>query len=147
MTGPFTVDHGSIVLRLARPESDILREVAHLLDAGDDADGRLSYSAHPDDPEADRRYQELVADSLDILRREDRSGFDTVASGAVATAEEVEAFMRVVGEARIVLAARLGIDHDGWEADLEATSDPELALLAWLGYLQDAAVGVLSESL
>ena len=52
--------------------------------------------------------------------------------------------MRVVGEARIILAARLGIVEDGWEQDVESSRDPEMALLGYLGYLQDALVGVLS---
>ena len=49
--------------------------------------------------------------------------------------------MRVIGEARLVLAARLGITEDGWEDD----ADPEMALLGYLGYLQDGLVGVLSD--
>ena len=53
----------------------------------------------------------------------------------------------MIGEARLVLADRLGIEDDGWEAETELQSDPELVLLGWLGYLQDAAVGVLSELL
>ena len=55
--------------------------------------------------------------------------------------------MRVIGEARLVLASRMGITDDGWEAELERGNDPELALLGWLGYLQDAAVETLSELL
>ena len=116
----------------------------NLLDAAGDADGRLNYSAHPDDAEADARYRDLTADSLTDLRHADRARFDGVVSGDDVSDEDVEAFMRLVGEARIALAARLGIEDDGWEAESDPTSDPEVALLGWLGYLQDAAVEALS---
>jgi hypothetical protein len=147
MTDPFEYRTGSYRLRLELPELAVLRSVPAILKAGGDADGRLAYRAHADDEAAEARYQELVADSLDGLRRADRSGFERVVEGESVPAEDVEAFMRVVGEARIVLAGRLGITDDGWEEEADPSSDPELAMLGWLGYLQDAAVRVLTAGL
>ena len=60
--------------------------------------------------------------------------------------EDLEAFMRVVGEARLVLAARLGIEDDGWELEARP-DDPEMALLGLLGWVQDSAVGFLTSLL
>ena len=120
----------------------MLRTVPGILDDGGDAGGRLDYTAHPDDPDADRRYRDLVAGSLEDLRRADRSVFDAVVAGDEVAPETVEAFMRVIGEARLVLAARLGVEDDGWEYD--APDDPEMAMLGWLGWLQDAAIAALS---
>jgi len=146
VTGPFLVEGSSIRFDIDAPEASLLRQLPDLVER-DDAGGRLSYVAHPDDPEADRRYQELVSSSLDDLRTADRAVYGTVLSGEAVGVDEVEAFMRVVGEARLVLASRIGIDHDGWEEDLDPRRDPEVALLSWLGYLQDAAVDVLSDRL
>ena len=147
MTGPFVVTEGGIQLVVGADEDGVLRSVPTLLRSGDDAGGRLDYTPHPDDPAADAEYRELIGDDLTHLRREDRDSFDEFVAGEPGSPESLEAFMRVIGEARLVLANRLGIEDDGWEAEAELGSDPELALLGWLGYLQDAAVGVLNELL
>jgi hypothetical protein len=57
--------------------------------------------------------------------------------------EEAEAWMRVIGEVRLVLAGRLGIVTDGWEEDADPEQSPEMALLGYLGFLQDRLVSVL----
>lgn len=145
MTGPFERTEDGVVLRLRPEERAALGSVHTLLTIGGDAGGRLAYRAHPDDPDAEERYRSLIGDDLDTMRNEDRGVFERVRVGDAVLPDDVEAFMRVIGEARIVLAARLGIDEDGWEA--EAPSDPETGLLMWLGYLQDAAVDVLSAGL
>jgi hypothetical protein len=145
VTGPFVVTDGGIRLSVGTDEQGVLRSVPTLLQSGDDAGGRLDYTPHPDDPVADAEYRELVGDNLAHLRREDRESFNDLVAGEPGTPENLEAFMRVIGEVRLVLAGRLGIEDDGWEAEADMQSDPELALLGWLGYLQDAAVGVLSE--
>ncbi len=147
MTGPFVVSGDEIRLEVGSRERDALRSATALLDIGGDAGGRLDYTAHPDDPKADAGYRELVGDDLDHLRQLDRGVFDDFAAGAPGSPATVEAFMRVIGEARLVLADRLGIEDDGWEAEMDIRSDPELALMAWLGSLQEAAVGVLNELL
>lgn len=147
MTGPFVITDGGIQLSVGSDEQGMLFSVPTLLQSGDDAGGRLDYTPHPDDPAADAEYRELIGDDLAHLRRQDRDSFNDLVAGEPGSPEALEAFMRVVGEARLVLADRLGIEDDGWEAEADMRSDPELALLGWLGYLQDAAVGVLSELL
>ena len=142
MKGPFEATDGGVRLRLEPVERMVLRTVPAILDTGGDAGGRLDYSAHPDDPEADRRYRDLVAGSLADLRRADRSGFDAVVHGDPVEPPAIEGFMRVIGEARLVLAARLGIHEDGWEHDVP--DDPEMAMLGWLGWLQEGAIAALT---
>jgi hypothetical protein len=144
---PFESGESGIRLALGHDEIGVLRSVPTLLEIGGKADGRLNYTPYPDDPDAAERYRELVGDDLNDLRKADHSEFVAMLSGEPVSAEAVEAFMRVVGEARLVLASRLGITDDGWEAELERGNDPELALLGWLGYLQDAAVETLSDLL
>ena len=147
MTGPFVVTGNEISLSVGVDEQSALRSVPTLLDIGGDAGGRLDYTTHPDDPDADARYRELIGDDLTRLRRADRGAFDTFVSGEPGSPETLEAFMRVIGDARLALANLLGIEADGWESETDMRSDPELALLGWLGHLQDAAVEVLTEFL
>jgi hypothetical protein len=141
VSGPFERSGDGFRLHLELVERAVLMSVPGIIDEGGDAGGRLDYTAHPDDPAADRRYRDLVDGSLDDLRREDRSVFDAVVAGDEVPGEAIEAFMRVIGEARLVLAARIGIQEDGWEYD--SPDDPEMAMLGWLGWLQDAAIGAL----
>ena len=147
MTGPFVVTGNEISLSVGVDEQSALRSVPTLLDIGGDAGGRLDYTTHPDDPDADARYRELIGDDLTRLRRADRGAFDTFVSGEPGSPETLEAFMRVIGDARLALANLLGIEADGWESETDMRSDSELALLGWLGHLQDAAVEVLTEFL
>lgn len=130
------------VLEIEPAEREVLESIPTLVETGGDAGGRLDYSAHPDDPDADARYRELLAGELDALRAEDRGAFERVVAGEVSDDEGIAAFMRVVGEARLVLASRVGIEHDGWEGSADH-SDPRVAMLGWLGFLQETAVGLL----
>ena len=144
MIEPFTRDGDKVVVRLSAAEIAVLEDLPELITRDRDAGGRLSYTAHPNDEAAEGRYRDLIGDDLDRLRSADRAAFATRLEAKELTLEEAEAWMRVVGEARITLAARLGIVEDGWERDAESSRDPEMALLGYLGYLQDALVGVLS---
>ena len=146
MKPPFRARDGAIEVALLAEEREILGQVPALAARRDDAGGRLDYRAHPDDEEAEARYRALVGDDLDQLREQDLGGFDAVVSGEQVDATELEAFARVVGEARLVLAARLGIDEDGWEQEM-SPAQPGVALLGWLGHLQDAAISVLTDLL
>ncbi len=147
MSGPFAVAGDQITLAVGDEERGVLRSVPALLEIGGDAEGRLAFTPHPNDEDAAAKYRDLIGDDLAQMRRVDRVAFEKVLDGDSGPPETIEAFMRVIGEARIVLASRLGIEDDGWESEMDVRSDPELALLSWLGYLQDAAVETLSELL
>ncbi len=147
MSGPFVVAGDQIRLSVGVGEQTALRSVPALLDVGGESQGRLDYTTHPDDPSAEARYRDLIGEDLTELRRADRRVFDEFIAGEPGSPEILEAFMRVIGESRLVLADLLGIEDDGWESEADMRSDPELALLGWLGYLQDAAVEVLSDFL
>ncbi len=143
MSAPFTRKGTEIRVRLDADSRAVLAALPDLLAGSDDAGGRLSYRVHPDDAAAEERYRELVGDSLDDLRREDRLALSRSFEDAAIDLAEAEAWMRVIGEARLVLAARLGIEHDGWEEEADPGQSPEMALLGYLGYLQDGLVNVL----
>jgi len=144
MTAPFVRAGEAVMVRLSKAEIAVLGGLTELIVADRDAGGRLDYVAHPDDAGAEERYRELIGEDLDRLRAADRRAFGRALGEREITVDDAQAWMRVVGEARIVLAARLGITEDGWEEDLGSADDPEMALLGYLGYLQDALVEVLS---
>ena len=86
-----------------------------------------------------------MRDELDQARAADRSAFlELVAAarqGAEASPDEAEAFLRVLVEARLVLAARLGIEV---EEDYERVPVPDAAVLDYLGGLQTLLIHELS---
>ena len=146
MTEPF-VRRGDVVeVNLAVATRRALKGLPALIAAAGDAGGRLEYEAHPSDPEAEDRYRELVGSSLEESRAADRSlllrGYALEEIGL----DQAEAWMRVIGEARLVLAVRLGIEEDGWEGEVDPDAfDPDMALMLYLGYLQDRLVEALTE--
>jgi hypothetical protein len=144
VSGPFVRSGNQIKVRLSAAEVGLLRSLPALLAGEGDAGGRLDYVAYPDDAAAEERYRDVIGDDLDRLRSSDRIAFSETIGSRTISLEEGEAWMRVVGEARIAIAARVGITEDGWEEEAEVGDDPELALLGYLGFVQDALVGVLS---
>lgn len=143
MTDPFVRSGRGIRVFLSDEERAALESLPDAIAAAGDAGGRLDYRAHPDDPEAEDRYRRLVGDGLDTMREADRRRFLDTLSDTTLDGETAEAWMRVVGEARLVLAQRLGIEEDGWEEDHDPSTSPDDALLAYLGYVQDSLVRTL----
>ena len=86
-----------------------------------------------------------MAPELDRARADDRDLFtNTVLAGRHTIAvSDGEAWLRVIGDARLVLAARKGVvaGDDEWEHLIG--SDPDLTFVAWLGYLQTVLIGAL----
>ena len=132
-------------VRLSEAERSALAVVPDIVAEAGDAGGRFDYRAHPHDNEAEDEYRRLVGSSLDSLRRADRDAFAANLDGQLIPLETAEAWLRVIGEARIALAVRLGIEEDGWQEEADPTSNPDMALLTYLGYLQESLVDVLSD--
>jgi hypothetical protein len=145
---PFRRTRDGIAVRLDEQERRVVRLARDVVDGvgtddGDPAIARLSYDARPDDGEASQRFRELTAGDLDEARRIDREAFLRTIDAQVITDDEAEAWMRVIGDARLALAARIGITDDGWEAGVGPGQPPELLLVSYLGGIQDALVRVL----
>jgi hypothetical protein len=145
---PFRRIRDGIAVRLDEQERRVVRLARDIVDGvgadeDDPAAARLSYDARPDDEDASRAFRELTADDLDQARRADRDAFLRTIDAAVLTDEEAEAWMRVIGDARLALAARIGITDDGWEASVRPGQPPELLLVGYLGGIQDALVRAL----
>ena len=144
-------------LRFRFPEwlSAFLRDVPLVLqsvglDADDPAADRMSVPVYLDDPDANQDFWRWMGTDLDEGRRADRSAFaelvdaasvETHADGTAASRAEAEAFLRVLNEARLVLAARMGIDVESDYEKLERSQAEALDLLAELQMLLLAALG------
>jgi hypothetical protein len=147
---PFRPTKRGIRVSLGPAERAILRQLPGLLDSvGDPSDdpaaARLRPSAYPDDPDAEAEFRRLMAGELDEARSADRAGFLEDLSGpAVLDEERAGAWLRILSESRLVLAARLGIEEDGWE-EIMPDSDPEVTLLHYLGWLQEELIEAMEE--
>ncbi len=155
MSSPFRSERDGIRLRLDVNEAAVLEQLLPLLatvgerSEGDPAARRLYPAAYRDAPDDDEEYWRLVGDELAEARAADRSAFaETLAvaeEGVVLSSGEAEAWLRVLGDARLLLAARLGIeredDHD------TASGSPEWAVLSYLGYLQGTLAEVMASTL
>lgn len=154
MSGLLRRERDGIRLELAQWEADVLGTVLELLDSvgeveGDPAADRLNPAVYPDDPQATDEFVRLMEEEATQARRADRSAFELTleqaTAGVTLSDGEAGAWLRVIGEARLTLAARLGIEEDGWEATLE--DDPGIAFLHYLGWLQASLVEQLEDSL
>ncbi len=150
MRDPFRFRGGMVEVRLAEVERDLLGAIPELTEGMRLDDGGPSWATerstvHRHDPGAERRYHELTGAMLDDARRTDRRLFRESLDREVLTLPEAEAWMRLLGEARLGLAARLGLEEDGWEA--RADESLEQSMLRLLGYLQEALVTELTGAL
>jgi hypothetical protein len=65
---------------------------------------------------------------------------ESAAAGTGASVAEAEAFMRVLNEARLALAARLGVEEEG---DMERLDEEDRSALDYLAGLQQLLVVAL----
>lgn len=115
---------GVIRMKLREDEIEALSLMEELLESvgareGDPAAERLTVAAYPDDAEAQGEYGRLMAPELDRQRRSDRKAvfglLDDARRGPLdLAADQAEACLMVLNESRLALAARLGIEEEGW---------------------------------
>lgn len=153
--GRFGLRSGGIELRLSDDDIRVLGLMGELLASvgqkdGDPAAGRLSVAAYPEDDEAQKDYERFMAPELDEQRRIDRAAVDSsleeARRGEVSLSEhEAGSWLTVLNEARLVLAARLGIEEEGWGERDPMT--PAMAFLLYLTEIQDDLIRVLSRQI
>ncbi len=141
---------GGLEIRLAPGLDAVLGQVPEWLSSvgrpgSDPAADRLTPHAYMDDEAAGAEFDRLMLPELDAGRRHDRQAYATVLERAsqgstVVNVEEVFSVLRVLDEARLVMASRLGIDSDDWQAPSDLADAPELHLYHLLGWLQDALI-------
>ena len=143
---------GAIRVRLSAAEVHLLSSLPAMLDdVGTDpldpAGPRLNQSAYPDDPMASAEFEVSHTAALGAVRAADRETFAATVAGSATGVDlseaEAESWMRVIGDARLALAARLGIEDDRWER--ESADEPQMLMVHYLTHLQDGLIEALSE--
>ena len=102
---------------------------------------RLFPTAH-EDPEREGEYRELTRGQLVTGRQRSLEVLEATADSRLLTPEEADAWLRALNDARLVLGTRLDITEDyDWDAlDTTTPRAPELALYAYLSWLQEQLV-------
>jgi len=157
---------GGYQVRLGHPERDLLRslpgQLRSLLAGETDLDTgagwvreRLFPRAY-DDPVEELAYRELVGTTPTDDRLAALDDFARTLDGGTAgprtwsttlTAEEADAWLSAVNDARLTLAMVVGIaSEDDWPAAHQA-GDPTAVALSWLGWLQEELLTALTTSL
>lgn len=147
----FKAEGDEVRIRLPEGEREFLAQIVEMLegvgaDSDDPAAQRLNPAVHAD-ADAQASYAELTADDLEASRNQDRAMFREVLEQAAAAttvpAGSAEAWLRVLGEARLALAARWGVIND--EGDWERADIPHhrAAVFDYLGILQHELVEVM----
>lgn len=159
----FEREEAEIIARLASESAELVEAVRSGVDpASDPALLRLLPDAYPDDAEASVEFRRFTTDGLAERKALNavtvvealsaaggvgNSGGGGSARGRVEVrldAQEATAWMRAIGDIRLVLASRLGIVEDGDDGDVH---DDETALLRaiydWLAFVQDTLVGAV----
>jgi len=143
----FTLDDDVVSVVLSTEERTILAHIPHLLDdvsdPGDPGYEILHRPMYPDDVARADELADLIKGELRVERGRDRMVVTAIAAGDTSmSTEDARRFLRSVNEARIVLAARAGAfdSGDSWEMDI--SSDPALAAVAWLGFMQSELIQV-----
>lgn len=139
-----------IFVRLPAEERAVLGQLPALLgsvsvDDQGAVSERLRPNPYPDDEAAAWEFSRMTRSDLDGARHRDAEAFtaslETVGSDGMPI-EVAEAWVRVLGESRLVLAAREGVVRDGVLPEPSA-ANPTIALVHYLGVLQHEIVDAL----
>jgi Domain of unknown function (DUF2017) len=146
--------HGDFRLRLPRSERDLLRrlpaELQELLAAApeDPSLRRLSPPAY-DDEEDEAEYRRLMGDELASGRRRALQVLEETADRDRLNADEAQAWLTALNDLRLVLGTRLDVEEGTLLDNLDPRDPrvPELAVYAYLSWLQEQLVEALSAGL
>jgi hypothetical protein len=146
---------GRVRLRLPARERELLRELAaeHAARLGDDADApdfaRLFPPAYAEAPEDEREYRALMHAELLGDKQESVRVFATSLESDALTDDELDAWLRVLNDLRLVLGTRLDVSETTFADGLDPRDPdaPELALYSYLSWLQEQAVEVAAAGL
>jgi hypothetical protein len=141
---------GNYRLRLSDAERALLRmlhaELGTLLEDPDDPDLQRLFPPASDDPERDAEYQGLVRGQLVDGRTRALETLERTLDADTLTAEEADAWLRVLNDLRLILGTRLDVTEETMLEDLDS-NDPnaqQLAVYGYLSWLQEQLVAALS---
>lgn len=145
----FTATADGIAVQLFDTEIAILERLGPVLqgvgvEKDDPATQRLRPVIYSDDEQASREFERLAAKERVEVRSVDREkfadGLKAAAAGVITlSTEDAATWARVLGESRVVLAARKGLFDTGLPQG--RPEDPEVALVMFIGVLQEELVG------
>ena len=141
----FQRDGDRILVLLGDDERDLVADLAgqfHAVVADDDdpALARLYPTAYVDDRERQDDYASLVHDDLVRTRLDAADVVLATAHSESLDDDELASWMQVLNGLRLLLGTRLDVsEEDGFDPDAPDAS--QRALLAWLGFLLEEAVG------
>jgi hypothetical protein len=138
---------GQIRLRIPLHEREIIRAVASATRAliSEDTENPAVRRLFPPgyaDPELERDYRELTRTQLKAGREQTLDLLVTTLDHEVLSADEADAWLRALNDARLVLGTRLDVTEDfDWDAVDPSDADaPDLALYAFVSWLQEQLV-------
>jgi uncharacterized protein DUF2017 len=145
---------GDFRLRLPSAERELLErlplELRDLLDEapGDPSLGRLFPPAYDDEGD-EAEYRDLMQGELLAGRRRSLEVLAETAERDRLTADEANAWLRAVNDLRLVLGTRLDVAEDTLLSDVDPRDPraPEVALYAYLSWLQEQIVEALGAAL
>ncbi|HEY8844107.1 MAG TPA: DUF2017 family protein [Gaiellaceae bacterium] len=145
---------GEYVLRLPEEERALLRflpdDLRSLLDAApDEPDLRRLFPPAYEDAQDEAAYRELMGNELLEGRRQALRVLAETAQAERLTGEQAQAWLTALNDLRLVLGTRLGVTDDSLFEGLTENHPraPELALYAYLSWLQEQLVEALSAEL
>jgi len=145
---------GEYVLRLPEEERALLRflpdDLRSLLDAApDEPDLRRLFPPAYEDAQDEAAYRELMGNELLEGRRQALRVLAETAQAERLTGEQAQAWLTALNDLRLVLGTRLGVTDDSLLEGLTENHPraPELALYAYLSWLQEQLVEALSAEL
>ncbi len=145
---------GEYVLRLPEEERALLRflpdDLRSLLDAApDEPHLRRLFPPAYEDAQDEAAYRELMGNELLEGRRQALRVLAETAQAERLTGEQAQAWLTALNDLRLVLGTRLGVTDDSLLEGLTENHPraPELALYAYLSWLQEQLVEALSEGL
>lgn len=146
---PFIPTPDGILVTLEPDDLDFLKQIPEFLallgdPETDPAAARLQVPVYLDDHEASDEWWRLMSNELNESRRADRSAFtlilDAASAGTTASHAEAEAFLRVLNEARLSLAARLSVEV---AEDYDKLTEPDRGALDYLASMQEFLLAAL----
>ena len=143
---------GEIRLRLAPEERRLLQAVLAGVrtrldqDPDDDALRRLFPPAYGDDADAEQEYRELVHGTLVEGKREALRLVERTLDRDHLTDDEASAWLGALNDARLVLGTLLDVTEEtyAFELDMDVPRGRELAVFAYLTWLQEQLVDALA---
>jgi hypothetical protein len=119
-------------------------ELDEMLDGDDPTLRRLFPTAYADDAERDAEYQLLSRDRLVDRRRAAIADLVATAEAEEVSRQQLESWMTVINDLRLVLGTRLDVSEDDEPLDPAHPDAPTMELYRLLGYLLEEIVEALN---